>query len=173
MHSIVYSSWGLVHLLAALASLALGTAVLVRPKSGRLHKRLGYGYIGAVVVMLVTCFGIYRQFHGFGIFHVAAVLSALTLGAGMVPVLRRKPARSWQQLHAGFMYLSVLELYVALVAEVLVRVPGLSFWEVAAMSTATVALPGAAWLVRVWPRWQGRAVLAAVPQALATQGRKG
>lgn len=162
MHSIVYSTWGLVHLLAALVSLALGTAVLVRPKSGRLHKRLGYGYVGALVLMLVTCFGIYRQFQGFGIFHVAAVLSALTLVAGMVPVLRRRPHRSWRQLHAGFMYGSVLELYVALVAEVLVRVPGLSFWEVAALSTATVALPGAAWLGRVWPRWQGREEPAAV-----------
>ncbi|GAB2777554.1 putative membrane protein [Hymenobacter luteus] len=162
MHSIVYSYWGLVHLLAALASLVLGTTVLVRPKSGQLHKRLGYGYVGALVLMLVTCFGIYRQFHGFGIFHAAAILSALTLVAGMVPVLRRRPMRSWRQLHAGFMYGSVLELYVALVAEVLVRVPGLLFWEVAALSTATVALPGVAWLVRAWPRWQGREVPAAV-----------
>lgn len=162
MHTLVYSYWGLVHLVAAIASLGLGTMVLVRPKTGRLHKRLGYSYVGAVLLMLITCFGIYRQFQGFGIFHVAAVLSALTLVAGMVPVLRRKPARCWQQLHAGFMYVSVLELYVALVAEVLVRVPGLSFWEVAGLSVATVALPGGAWLVRVWPRWQGRAVLAAV-----------
>ncbi|UOQ76389.1 hypothetical protein MUN84_17795 [Hymenobacter sp. 5516J-16] len=103
--------------------------------------------------MLVTCFGIYRQFQGFGIFHVAALLSFLTLVAGMVPVLRRQPARSWQQLHFSFMYASVLELYVALAAEMLVRVPGLAFWEVVGLSVATVVLPGAALFWRFRPGW--------------------
>ncbi|UOQ70530.1 hypothetical protein [Hymenobacter cellulosilyticus] len=138
----MYSSWGAVHLAAAVAALLLGTGVLVLPKWGRLHQRLGYGYVGSLVVMLTTSFAIYRQFHGFGIFHVAALLSGVTLLAGMVPVWRKWPARGWLQLHYGFMYLSVLELYVALVAEVLVRRPGFTFWQVAGFSSAMVLLPG-------------------------------
>ncbi|MBX0290633.1 hypothetical protein K3G63_09305 [Hymenobacter sp. HSC-4F20] len=173
MHSIVYSTWGLVHLLAALASLVLGTTVLLLPKSGPRHRRLGYAYVGSVVVMLVTCFGIYRQFHGFGIFHVAALLSTATLVVGMVPVLRRKPARSWQQLHLSFMYASVLELYVALVAEVLVRVPGLSFGEVVALSLATVLLPGAALFLRFWRGWhRDKTQLETPPVLVAHSGKR-
>ncbi|WP_052695445.1 hypothetical protein [Hymenobacter sp. AT01-02] len=144
MPTVVYSSWGLLHLVAALASLILGTAVLLLAKRGALHKRFGYGYVGSMTLMLTTSFAIYRQYHGFGIFHVAALLSSVTLVLGMAPVLRKKPVRSWRQLHYSFMYLSVLELYVALVAEVLVRLPGLHFWEVASFSLLAVMLPGAA-----------------------------
>ena len=155
MPRLVYSNWGLLHLIAALASLILGTTVLVLSKRGKLHKRLGYGYVGSMAVMLATSFTIYRQFHSFGIFHVAALLISVTLYVGMVPVLRKKPRYGWQQLHYSFMYLSVLELYVALVAEVLVRRPGMSFWEVAGLSTVTVMLPGAALFTRFRKRWQG------------------
>jgi uncharacterized membrane protein len=153
MPHLVYSFWGLLHLLAAVLSLLLGTTVLALPKRGPRHKRLGYAYAGGLVVMLSTSFGIYRQYHGFGIFHVAALLSAATLLAGLVPVWRRKPARSWQPLHYSFMYLSVLELYVALVAEVLIRVPGLTFWEVASGSLAIVLLPGAVLFSRLRRQW--------------------
>jgi len=154
MPILVYSNWGLLHFLAALVSLGLGTVVLALSKGGKRHKRLGYGYVGSMAVMLATSFAIYRQFHGFGIFHVAALLSSVTLCIGMVPVLRRKSVRSWRQLHYSFMYLSVLELYVALVAEVLVRQPGMSFWEVASLSTTTVLLPGAVLFTRFRKRWQ-------------------
>lgn len=151
--------------MAALASLVLGTTVLVLSKRGKLHKRLGYGYVGSMAVMLTTSFAIYRQYHGFGIFHVAALLSSLTLCVGMVPVLRKKPARAWRQFHYSFMYLSVLELYVALVAEVLVRMPGMHFLEVACISTATVLLPGAALFSRFRKRWQEPSSFTRQPRA--------
>ncbi|OUJ71750.1 DUF2306 domain-containing protein [Hymenobacter crusticola] len=154
MPKLVYSHWGLLHLIAATASLLLGTIVLALSKGGKRHKRLGYSYVGSMAVMLATSFTIYRQFHGFGIFHVAALLSSVTLSAGMVPMLRKKPVHSWRQWHYSFMYLSVLELYVALVAEVLVRRPGMSFWEVASLSSTTVMLPGALLFTRFRKRWQ-------------------
>jgi uncharacterized membrane protein len=166
MQQLVYSSWGAVHLAAAVAALVLGTGVLALPKWGKLHKRLGYGYVGSLVLMLSTSFAIYRQFHGFGIFHVAALLSGVTLLAGMGPVWRKWPARGWLPLHYGFMYLSVLELYVALVAEVLVRQPGYSFWQVAGISLLTVLLPGGLLLGRLRPRWQEPAP----PRARAVAG---
>lgn len=156
MPHLVYSIWGVIHLLAAVLSLVWGTTVLALPKRGKRHKYLGYAYSSCLLVMLSTSFAIYRQYHGFGIFHVAAVLSAATLLAGMVPVWRKKPVRGWQPLHYSFMYLSVLELYVALVAEVLIRVPGLTFWEVANASLAIVLLPGAVLyghLRRQWTSW--------------------
>jgi uncharacterized membrane protein len=154
MHNLVYSFWGLVHLLAAVVSLLVGTTVLVLSKQGPRHQRLGYAYVGSLVLMLSTSFAIYRQFHGFGIFHVASLLSTATLLAGMIPVWRKKPVRTWRALHFGFMYLSVLELYVALVAEGLVRLPGLAFWEVASVSLGVVMLPGAVLFFRLRKQWQ-------------------
>lgn len=137
-------------MLAALLSLVLGTTVLALPKPGKYHRRLGYGYVGCMLLMLSTSFAIYRQFQGFGVFHVAALLSTAMLLAGMLPLWRKKPAHNWYQLHYSFMFLSVLELYVALVAEMLVRVPGFTFWQVASISSALVLLPG----ILLFSRWR-------------------
>jgi len=169
MHSIIYSNWGLVHFIAALASLLFGTIVLKLRKGSKRHRQLGYLYVGSLTLMLVTSFGIYRQYGGFGIFHVAALLSTVTLGMGMVPVWRRKTVRRWRKLHYSFMYLSVLELYVALVAEVLVRLPGWSFWEVAGVSVAVVGLPGAVLFGRLRRQWHdsGRIQRVAVAKVYA------
>jgi uncharacterized membrane protein len=153
MPHLVYSLWGLIHLLAAVLSLLLGAIVLWLPKPGPRHRRLGYAYVGTMTLMLGTSFAIYRQYHRFGIFHVAALLSGATLLAGMVPVWRKKPVRQWRLLHYSFLYLSVLELYVALLAEVLVRVPGLGFWPVASISSAVVLLPGAIVFSCLRGRW--------------------
>lgn len=167
MYLIVYSTWGLLHLVAAVLSLAFGTAVLVMPKDSRYHKQTGYAYLAGMAVMVVTAFGIYRQYRGFGIFHVAAVLASLTLLAGMIPVLRRKPKYRWLQLHYGFMYLSVLELYIALVAEFLVRIPQATFGVVAVLSSAAVLAPGAVLFnryARSWRRAAARVEEAEMPR---------
>jgi uncharacterized membrane protein len=139
---LVYSAWGAIHLLAATLSLLLGTLVLIIPKEKTLHKPAGYAYLTCMALMITTAFGIYRQYGGFGIFHVAAILTALTLLAGMLPILWKKRVRHWLRWHYGFMYLSVLELYIALVAEFLVRVPGATFGRVSALSSAAVLIPG-------------------------------
>ena len=142
MLSIVYSTWGAIHLLAALSSLVLGTAVLVAPKERNIHRKAGRAYLFCMAAMIATAFGIYRQYNGLGIFHLAAVLTFLTLLAGMLPVLLKKRVRNWLRLHNGFMYLSVLELYIALVAEFLVRIPQATFLTVATLSSAVVLIPG-------------------------------
>ena len=54
----------------------------------------------------------------------------------------KKRVRNWLGLHKGFMYLSVLELYVALVADFLVRIAQATFLMVAALSSAVVLIPG-------------------------------
>ncbi len=95
-----------------------------------------------MAVMIVTAFGIYRQYQAFGVFHVAAVFTSLTVLAGMIPVWRKIPVRNWLQWHYGFLYLSVLELYIALVAEFLVRIPQLTFMVVATLSSGVVLVPG-------------------------------
>ena len=69
MLTIVYSTWGAIHLLAALLSLMLGTAVLVAPKERKIHRKAGRAYLFCMAVMIATAFGIYRQYNALGIFH--------------------------------------------------------------------------------------------------------
>lgn len=83
---------------------------------------MGYVYAGAMAVLNLTAFLIYRLYGGFGIFHVFALLSIATLTAGMYPVLTRKRPDYLLQ-HFNYMYWSVIGLYCAFMAETFTRLP--------------------------------------------------
>ncbi len=119
---IITDNTGMVHTIASVLALLFGTWVLLAKKGDRFHKQMGYAYTGSMAVVLLTSFFMYNLFGGFGIFHVFAIISSLTLIAGMVPILRRKP-KTYISLHYNFMYWSVIGLYGAFLAEILTRIP--------------------------------------------------
>ena len=123
MSALVHSPVGLLHFIAAGVALVTGALVLLWPKATRRHIRAGYVYTASMCVMLVTAFAIYNLYGSFGIFHWLAVVSTLTLAGGMVPVLLKRPTRTYVALHFSFMYWSVVGLYMAFAAETLVRLP--------------------------------------------------
>jgi uncharacterized membrane protein len=104
MNTLIYDEIGAIHLLASILALITGTLVLLLKKGTVLHKRIGYLYVAGMVVLIVTAFSIYRLFGGFGIFHFAAIVSTLTLLAGLIPVLTRKPKVKWMEIHFMYMY---------------------------------------------------------------------
>lgn len=118
--------FGLVHGIFGLASVALGTAVVFRPKGGRGHRRLGVAYVACMVALNVTALLIYDLFGGFGPFHWMAVLSLATTLAGFVPAWLQRPAQ-WMEIHARFMSWSYAGVVAALAAEIGARVPGVPF----------------------------------------------
>lgn len=147
--TILHSTTGAVHLVAALAAMGLGTAVLLMPKATVAHKRVGYAYVAAMILVNVTAFNIYVLYHSFGPFHFAALWSSGSIAAGMVPVLLKRPGRGkWLGLHYYFMNWSVVGLYAAFWAETLVRLfPMQQFWPVVIVATlGTTAVGG--WLIR-------------------------
>ncbi|MCR9279510.1 MAG: DUF2306 domain-containing protein [Pseudomonadaceae bacterium] len=150
MDNLTHDTTGVIHLLSALASLVFGTSVLLLRKGTALHKRVGYCYTAAMSVMLVTAFMIYRVFGGFGLFHVFAVISSVTLAAGMWPALRRRG--NWVMSHLAFMYWSVIGLYAATVSEVLTRIPDAPVWWMLGFSVAIVMICAEL----VWRRQQSR-----------------
>lgn len=113
----------LIHIVSAVVALFTGTLVLFLQKGSRTHVRTGYVYCISMIGVISTAFMIYELFGGWGMFHWAAVVSGLTLAAGMVPLLLRRPPGAYISLHLSFMYWSVMGLYAAFIAETMVRLP--------------------------------------------------
>lgn len=148
------STLGLFHLIVSILALIAGTWVITTQKGTTIHKRIGYFYAANMVAVIVTSFMMYRLFGGFGVFHVAAIVSGVTLLGGMVPVILRKPEKSWLSLHFGFMFWSVMGLYAAFVAEIFTRIPGLRFFWMVGVGTGLVMFVGAFAFAFYKKRWE-------------------
>lgn len=123
MSSLIHSTTGMVHFIFSVLSMILGAVVLYMLKGNTLHKRIGYAYFICMIGVNITSFMIYRLFDGFGIFHIMAVISSISLIGGMIPAIVRKPKNDWVQIHFSFMYWSVVGLYAAFISEVMTRMP--------------------------------------------------
>ena len=153
MENLTHSPEGFIHLISAIAALAIGTLVLILNKGTRLHKNLGYGYVVSMVVLNITAFTIYRLFGRFGPFHIAAIASTSTLIAGIIPPLFFRHKKSWIILHFSFMYYSVIGLYAAFVSEVMVRVSEIRFWWSVMGATLIVMVVGVYFFQRHSKKW--------------------
>lgn len=125
--NIVHNTFGLIHLIVSIAAVILGTMALFMKKGTKVHRKIGYAYATSMLIVIGTAFCIYRLMGTFSPFHIAAVISLVTLMLGMIPVLRRKPGSNWLGQHMSFMYYSVIGLYAAFFSEVMVRIPGTPF----------------------------------------------
>lgn len=140
----LHSPIGIIHLTAALLAMLFGTLTFFTNKGSRQHKQVGYAYVAAMITVNGTAFLIYELYHKFGPFHGAAVWSSVSIVAGMVPVLIKKPGEGkWLRLHYYFMNWSVVGLYAAFWAETLVRFfPIQQFWPVVLGATLGTVLIG-------------------------------
>ena len=118
------STLGLIHTIFGLVALAAGTAVLFIRKGGRWHRTLGHIYLTNMLALNISALFIYRLFGTFGPFHWLALISLLSLIAGMVPVFTRRPKGGWLQLHAAFINGSYIGLVAATASEITSRLPG-------------------------------------------------
>jgi len=141
----IYPIHGLVgafHVIVSILSLGFGSYILSSTKGTRLHKKLGYVYAVSMTLVITTAFMLYNLTGKFNMFHIAAIVSTVTLMAGMLPILLKKPRNSYLSLHFSFMYWSVIGLYGAFVSETLVRIPESPFWEMVGLATGAVMLVG-------------------------------
>ncbi len=115
-----FISW--LHIATALVAMALGIWVLAVKKGTALHKKLGYSYALAMVLVNATAFGIYHLMGKFGPFHLAALVSIITLIAGLIPAMKKQRAKNWRFYHLTYMYWSVIGLYAAFFSELAVRI---------------------------------------------------
>lgn len=153
MRNFITSEIGLIHFIVSMLSVVFGTAILLMEKGTKRHKQIGYAYVLSMLGVIITSFMMYRLFGKFGIFHVAALVSAITLSLGMIPAILRKPAKTWFSLHFGFMYWSVIGLYAAFAAEMMVRIPQQPFFRMVGFASFGVALLGAIFMAIYKKKW--------------------
>lgn len=135
---------GIIHTIAALKALLLGSAVLLMKKGTAIHKRIGYAYVASMLIVLSTAFMIYELFNGFGVFHAFAILSFVALIGGLYPALFRHRIKQWYVQHVEVMSWSVVGLYAAFVAEVSVRFfPPEYFYFIVGIGGGAVTMIGA------------------------------
>lgn len=142
MENIIGDEIGLVHLISSCFALIFGTYTLIAKKGTKQHIKIGYLYVISMGILLLTAFMIYRLFNGWGIFHYTSLLSLVSIILGMVPVWTKKPVKKWKYLHFSFMYWSVIGLYAAFAAEILVRIPKTPFFGMVGIATGTIMLIG-------------------------------
>jgi len=138
----VHGLTGAFHLIVALLAILFGTYILFSTKGTQRHKRVGYLYAVSMLLLNITAFMLFNLTGKFNVFHIAAIVSSLTLFAGIIPVIIKKPAGSYVHYHFSFMYWSVMGLYAAFVSETLVRIPATPFWGAVGVGTALVMLAG-------------------------------
>jgi uncharacterized membrane protein len=77
------------HVLAAVSALLVGAAVFLWPKGTQTHRAIGAVYVLALVLVNVAALSLHRE-DTFGMFHVLAVSSLVTIMVGLPPMLLGK-----------------------------------------------------------------------------------
>jgi len=160
---IVTDNVGLLHLIVSVIALLTGSLVLGLTKGTKTHKRIGYVYSTAMLIVLVTAFTMYNLFGTWGIFHWTAVVSSITIVFGLIPIFTRRPKKSYISLHFSFMYWSVIGLYGAFIAEMFVRLPKIvfeggrpnyMFYNMLGIAVAITMGLGAYFFIKQKPKWE-------------------
>ncbi len=140
---------GSAHFAAAVTSMIAGGVVCLVPKGTRAHRRVGWLYVTAMAAVNGTALLIYDLFGRFGPFHVAALLSGLTLIGGIIPARRR--FAGWMSRHAYWMAGSYVGLLAAAASEVSTRWLDLPFGATVAVATVAVVALGFLTMLRTIP----------------------
>lgn len=114
-----------------------------------------------MLLMNGTACMIYGLYGTFGIFHLLAGVSFITIVSGMIPVIRKNKNIA---THSGFMYWGVVGLYAAFAAEIFTRLPKIVvnadgspntvFYKFVGIGVSIVMLIGVYAFGRLWPRWR-------------------
>jgi uncharacterized membrane protein len=138
-----HSTLGLIHTALAVVAMCLGGWVLLRPKGDQLHRRIGYAYALAMLLVNATALSLYQLTGRFGPFHGFALLSLFSLAMGISSAYY-KGGSGWFHRHYTYMGWSVVGLYAAFWSEVGARVlPMRQFWMGVVGATLLTVLVGA------------------------------
>jgi uncharacterized membrane protein len=133
---------GSTHMVFGVVALLAGTLVVLTRKGSRYHRTAGHVYFTSMLALNLTGLLIYRLTGGFNFFHATALFSLACLVTGLLPVVLRRPKKSWLRLHGSFMSGSYVGLVAAAVSEVVTRVPGWDFTSAVGAATVLIVAVG-------------------------------
>lgn len=97
-----------------MVALVAGGAVVGMRKGTKHHRYVGWIYVAIMTLLCVTSFFIYELFGSFGPFHVAAIISFISIIGGILaPLLRTQIGEEWMEVHYRFMLWSYVGLVMA------------------------------------------------------------
>lgn len=143
---------GITHVIFAIAALIFGAVVACRPKGNRKHRITGYFYAISLLLVNVSALSVYEDLPVMGPFHVLALVSLLTLTAGLTPAVLRWPVSWWLGLHGYFMSWSYVGLVAAGVAQLVTMSSGLPAWLTVGLTSGLVVVIGGALIHARVPR---------------------
>ncbi|GEM_PF-978115 len=123
---------GWLHTIACLIALSAGAYLLAARKGTRRHRRLGWWYAGAMLMLNLSVFFIYRfdvvpgtgqagPGH-FGLFHWFAVIALASVALALFAASRQRGSATWGHVHAQAMLGSYYGLIGGLVNEMFARI---------------------------------------------------
>jgi uncharacterized membrane protein len=149
---------GEIHWIAASTALIAAAAVFLSRKGTSRHRKLGWTYVMALLMVNISALAVYDISGGWGPFHWLALLSLATLGAGMMPAVRKRSGRrltGWLGYHSHLMAWSAIGLACAGISQLAVQLwPG---WPVVAAATGLTMLAGHRIIQRTLPASARRA----------------
>lgn len=151
---------GTIHVVLAISAIAVGATIFLSKKGGRSHRTLGYLYSVALLLVNISALSVYRDSEGPGPFHILALVSLVTLGAGVLPAFVRKPKTTWMPRHAYFMSWSYVGLVAAGAGQLAAMISELPGVVAVGVPSLIVVLIG------------GAVIHARVPEALVLPGRE-
>lgn len=117
----IHSVMGGMHMIAALAAMLLGLAVILLPKGRSTHRLLGLSYSFAMLMTCTSALLLYGMTGHFGLFHVFAVVCLIYVMMGIIQAILRRG--EWLRRHLTWMGWSYLGLLAAAATEACVRFP--------------------------------------------------
>ena len=123
MEFFVSSFTGGIHSFAAVVALVSGVFVFLNPKGTSQHKKIGYVYVVAMLVLNISAIPLQGLFGGIGWFHLFILMSLPNILIGLYFPLFRRDHPHWQEWHFESMAYSYVGLIAAFIAEVIIRVP--------------------------------------------------
>ena len=118
----VHSIAGVFHLVTAVVGLLTGAYLLLTAKGTKLHKRIGYVFSAALVIVNVSALFIYDFNHGKpSVFHYLIIVSMFCLLYGLYPMVKKTTTRGRIKQHFKGMIGAALGLWAAGATEYFVR----------------------------------------------------
>jgi hypothetical protein len=112
---------GWIHTVFSTVGILVGAEQVIRTRRDRLHRWLGYVYVGCMVVGDIAILTVYRFNGRFNVFHVGAIVNLLCIGMALLPMLARPRPLQWKLKHYMWICWSYVGLLSAALTEFIIR----------------------------------------------------